>query len=641
MYFLWVLLVLFALAALTLAATAAVYYVKFQQRPEKQWKDQVHAELKRVRTLRAAFRLKLDNLDGAWQQESSALEEQFFARVLSGIGINELETFPGIGPATVARLREGGYHSLQGLQNAYISIAGIGQKRLADITQAVGTLTRQAHARFKSGACPEANELARVIPQRRHEIDTEKSHLRLKLEVAEKVGLQLRRLADEANAITLWKFITSGEDELVSQALLAKPIPTFEGFVDASARKPATEPQTAQRTSTPPPEQTWAAVEKQISLLDRQHAAASQAQPAPNLARAKPSEPPLAILWPVPVATKVQTPVQPIYGAVQVPSAPGRQGTPPSRPIAAAAAVAALAPVAPADKAHLILDLTVQFAFVVARCDSHLAHKERDWIENHFKNRYRHDGALFNRVRALCAHYETAALNVEDCIVRINQEFTAGHKAALVKMAYEIAAAAGEVNQREAKFLHKICQRFNVAAPVDLEEASPTSQVVQSVATAKTSSKPLAPPLASQPNSPSQPFTPMKLDPRPASPTPAGSRAPAPPSGFAPANIKQPEVGGVPRRDQLLAILEIELSTPLSADLIRRQYTHLMEKLAPEKVQALGSDIAAVVQQKRQKVEHAARTLIAQWNEELIPKNTQAIPKDLRHNPDLDALFGA
>jgi len=133
----------------------------------------------------------------------------------------------------------------------------------------------------------------------------------------------------------------------------------------------------------------------------------------------------------------------------------------------------------------------------------------------------------------------------------------------------------------------------------------------------------------------------MNVDQRPASSAPYGNRAAAPPSGPSSAKIKQPEGDGVLSRDQLLVILEIESSTPLSADLIRRQYTHLMEKLAPEKVQALGSDIAAVVQQKRQKVEHAARTLIAQWNEELIPKNTQAIPKDLRHNPDLDALFGA
>jgi hypothetical protein len=104
---------------------------------------------------------------------------------------------------------------------------------------------------------------------------------------------------------------------------------------------------------------------------------------------------------------------------------------------------------------------------------------------------------------------------------------------------------------------------------------------------------------------------------------------------------KHAEVSAKSRRDQLLAILEIEASVPLSADLVRRHYTRLMDKFAPEKVQALGSDVVAVIQRKQQEVEQAARTLIAQWNEELSPKNSELIPKDLRHNPDLDALFGA
>jgi hypothetical protein len=64
-----------------------------------------------------------------------------------------------------------------------------------------------------------------------------------------------------------------------------------------------------------------------------------------------------------------------------------------------------------------------------------------------------------------------------------------------------------------------------------------------------------------------------------------------------------------------------------------------MDKIAPEKVQHMGPEFLAVAEQKRRQLEQAARALIAPFHEDLVVPVTQQ-PADLRHNPDLDALFG-
>ena len=152
------LLVFLLLVALAAGATGLVLHWKFAQRPEKQWRDRVVAELGRVRSLRATFAFKSDRIEQDWQKETKALKGQYFGMLLSGIGVNQLENFPGIGPQTVARLRDAGYDGLQRLNGAFLVIPGIGEKRLTDINHAVRVLVGQAQQRFESVDCREARE---------------------------------------------------------------------------------------------------------------------------------------------------------------------------------------------------------------------------------------------------------------------------------------------------------------------------------------------------------------------------------------------------------------------------------------------------------------------------------------------------
>jgi hypothetical protein len=93
--------------------------------------------------------------------------------------------------------------------------------------------------------------------------------------------------------------------------------------------------------------------------------------------------------------------------------------------------------------------------------------------------------------------------------------------------------------------------------------------------------------------------------------------------------------------EQRLAVLEIPPELPLSADLVRRQYNLLWDRYDPAKVEAMGPDFVALAQNKRDEVRTAATALMAQWNEPLEIEARAAAPRDLRENPDLDALFGA
>jgi hypothetical protein len=79
----------------------------------------------------------------------------------------------------------------------------------------------------------------------------------------------------------------------------------------------------------------------------------------------------------------------------------------------------------------------------------------------------------------------------------------------------------------------------------------------------------------------------------------------------------------------------------LTADLIRRQYNLLTSRLAPEKLESLGPEFVAMAESKRQAIHAAAETLIQPLGEPLDLPAQPGAPAELRHNPDLDAMFGA
>ena len=97
------------------------------------------------------------------------------------------------------------------------------------------------------------------------------------------------------------------------------------------------------------------------------------------------------------------------------------------------------------------------------------------------------------------------------------------------------------------------------------------------------------------------------------------------------------QVGNLPPR----SILEIEPATQLSPELIRRRFLLLTERADPIKAAALGPEFAAMAEAKRVDIRRAALQLMEPFGEPLDAPATPPPPSDIRHNPDLDDVFGA
>jgi len=222
-----------------------------------------------------------------------------------------------------------------------------------------------------------------------------------------------------------------------------------------------------------------------------------------------------------------------------------------------------------------MLELTVQLLLAVARTDGRIAERERRLVEDHLRRRYQYNPALYNRARVLCAHFESASIDMDRCLQGITELFTVPHRTALVQVACEVAATSGGVNQRENGLLSKVCTRLGIAMPT-----GPTP--------------PPEPPTACEP----------PLD----------------------ENI-------------WLATLEIESGVNWTPELVRRQYHLLTARFQPTKVQGMGPEFAAMAEQKHLAVRTAAEGLLGKLDLKLEEEKPPP-PTDLRHNPDLDALFG-
>ncbi len=231
------------------------------------------------------------------------------------------------------------------------------------------------------------------------------------------------------------------------------------------------------------------------------------------------------------------------------------------------------------------MELTVQFAFGVARKDGPVTGTERELIRQSIRQRFSDNRALLNRAETLCAHYETAAIDLERCLGEITRKFTADHRTALMELAGQIVAVSNKETAGTTPFLLHLAQSLDVP--------------------------PLALPQREQPASP------------PSAPPVAPSSEPA-----------------APTKEECRSLLEIPVETPLSADLVRRQWNLLSQRLDPEKVASLGPEFVKLAQDKLAALRRAAESLLETIGEKLETQPAAPPVQDLRHNPDLDDVFG-
>lgn len=482
-----------------------ILYVRYRRSPAKIWRDRVW-RLKRTAEARIVPEQQtLERLDAQREAEAGDLRDDAFARFLRTISVNELERYPGIGPATIAKLKDAGCANIVDLHGGRVRIQGFGQKRLADLHAGVAKLTKDARSRFDACACAEAQECARRVDALFPQYEEPACRARARRDAAQKVLDSVQPLLLHAAKVSFLRhYLRSSTLPLVAEEVRETALPDLDTAVAIAERdvKPAPSPRSV-------PGDLF------------QDALHSSAKPA------------------------------------------FREGD--------------------ADYQLAAIELTVQLAFAAARADGRIARREKEVIEEHIERRFSHDPVTHQRAREWCAHYESAGIDVDACLRRISQLFAPGQRALLFDLIEQTLTASNGINDREAEWLGEVSRRLGV----------PRAQ-------------PAATPALPQPMS--QPVVNER-------PTPAESR-----------------------ESQLLA-LEISPATPLSADLIRRQYNLLSDRFAPEKFELMGPEFVDMARTKRETIQRAAEALIQAFGEKL-ERSPEPASQALRHNPDLDAVFG-
>jgi len=214
----------------------------------------------------------------------------------------------------------------------------------------------------------------------------------------------------------------------------------------------------------------------------------------------------------------------------------------------------------------------------VAKADGRIAVAERKQVRVFLERRYATDPELARKVESLVAEVESDLPTLGDALWAVKRTIAAEAWPELYQFAVSVADAAGERNTREVECLARVAEELGIGIK--------------------------------------------------------------PPPAHVPAPVVATEPDGPLTEPECRLALEIAPETPLSVDLVRRQHRLLSDRFAPEKFASHGPEFVKMAAEKRDKAERAARHLLGGYNEPLEAPAAPP-PTDLRHNPDLDDVFGA
>jgi hypothetical protein len=230
---LWLEILVGVLALLGVAGWVLLY-LPFRRSPERRWRDQVLALAAEAKLWLLRDHLELQNLDTRRQVDERTLFEGAYLTYLEGVAVDQLEEYPGIGPATLARLRGAGYTSLAVLQTARLHRLELGKKRLADVSHAIQDLTQKLRSQFEAGACREAQELAGALHDLEQKYDAQQRAAHFRLQEVEAILEQLKGLEAVARRVTFWDYRRAGSSPLVPPSLLKTPLPDLHQALTAA-----------------------------------------------------------------------------------------------------------------------------------------------------------------------------------------------------------------------------------------------------------------------------------------------------------------------------------------------------------------------------------------------------------------------
>jgi uncharacterized tellurite resistance protein B-like protein len=239
--------VFYVLAGLFVAALVVlgVAHLRYADTPAAQWKRRViHAMHEQQSRLNAArWRLAEKPKD-----ESAKLKEEFLGHDLGGLAVEELARYPGIGPATVSRLRDAGLTTVADCSRIRLSgIQGIGPSRQAELKEAIRNARRDAESRFDAGASPGAMALAGEM--KRREVDRQRQQVEAEqqMRAAEATLAAMEDQVRIARRITFIGYLRGRKPAGLTGELLQRPI--VDAVVEAPPPAEVVAPMSATRPS--------------------------------------------------------------------------------------------------------------------------------------------------------------------------------------------------------------------------------------------------------------------------------------------------------------------------------------------------------------------------------------------------------
>jgi hypothetical protein len=575
-----IVLILFLLIVLTALISGFIIYLQYRNSPVKRWSRQVLTLLGNARRRLRAERRSYERMEVEKRAEVARLSETAFRKCLARVPVARLQEYPGIGPGTVEKLRDGGFSTLAHLRGASIHIHGLGEKRLSDIRAAIAHLTKETLRQFESGASAEARELSEQTSALDVQYDRLEYVTNSRIKAIEGVIRQVEEVADYARQVTFLRYFRPiTETPPVPLEIQETPLPDLDAIVQEAideanrvySRASAKAARQPPAEASPAPADVVAVavpvgVSKTASTATTKgtsaHLASSPAS-RPNVARPKlPSQ-------------DVRSGAQPVGQFDR-----GKQPLEAPQPKAD-------------EQRHLqIMEATIQFAFLASRLEGPAKAETAALIREHIRQRFAYNPSLYNHGKGFIAHYETGAIDREKCLQSIRDLCTPEHRAILLQLVAQIMGASETPYAKASQTLSEWRKLLGVPSPAK-PDANPQPPIKRAVSKDAVQTGPRAADI-------------------PASATDA----------------------------ELRSLLDIEPSVLLSAELVRRQYRLQWERLAPEKVQAMGADVMATVAKKRDSARTAAVTLLGRMGQKLAEEVDDVKPKELRVNPDLDNVFG-
>ena len=395
-----VVIILCAILAATALVVLGVLYLRDSRTPAAQWKHRVRAAVARQQDRLRSAQRELALIDRRLGTET--LRSEYFERYLSGLAVEELIKFPGIGPVTASRLRDAGLTHIPRVERARLStIAGIGPSREQDIRKALRQVRREAESRFEAGACPEAVAFLEERKRRESQLGGQRAEAERAVRDADAGVAELEERVRIARRITFLGHLFGHHSPGLSDELMARPLSV---------------------ASPPPPAVTPALVSS--SPVRSPVPAASVAATAPSPRR----EEPVLMLEAAPAATR-------------------------------APAVAT----APVDDSPLgRLRVAAGFGLAVAKADGRIASSERKQIRAFLGRRYAQGPELMDRLDSLLAEVENDLPTIGDALWNVRRVIPKELWSELYQFAVSVADAAGERNAREVECLARIAEELSV-----------------------------------------------------------------------------------------------------------------------------------------------------------------------------------